>query len=270
MIRRNTHISGAVVVVILSGCGGNDLEIEPFSDEADTILFERGTAELENGNWVRSREYFEQIRDNYPQSLLRAEARIRIVETYEGEANIIAYAAALTELQEFLRLYTPTHELASVAQFKVAMVYFNQMRRPERDQSETRAAIFEFEAFVAQYADTASAELLSEAQANLREARDRLSESSYIVGRFYYRNGYWAGAIDRFRGILDQDPGYTRRDAIYYHLANSLAESNVAANRLEALPMFERLVEEFPETEYLQDANQRITELKSVAETVDR
>ena len=150
------------------------------------------------------------------------------------------------------------------------MVYFNQMRRPERDQSETRAAIFEFEAFVAQYADTASAELLSEAQANLREARDRLSESSYIVGRFYYRNGYWAGAINRFRGILDQDPGYTRRDAIYYHLANSLAESNVAANRLEALPMFERLVEEFPETEYLQDANQRITELKSVAETVDR
>lgn len=270
VILRSTHLARLMIVVTvsaLSGCGGNDLEITPITDEADIILFQRGDTALEEGDWSRGREYFTQIRDNYPQSLLRADARIRIVDSYEGEGNAIAYAAALTELREFLRLYPPTHELAPVAQFKVGMVYFNQMRRPERDQSETRAAISEFETFVAQYANTADADLLSEARAKLREAHDRLSESSFIVGRFYYRNEYWSGAIDRFRGVLDEDPGYTRRDVIYYHLADSLAEADRAA---EALPMFERLVGEFPETEYLEEATQRITELKLAMDLEDR
>lgn len=270
VILRSTHLARLMVVVVvsaLSGCGGNDLEITPITDEADIILFQRGDTALEEGDWSRGRQYFEQIRDNYPQSLLRADARIRIVESYEGEENAIAYTAALTELREFLRLYPPTHELAPVAQFKVGLVYFNQMRRPERDQSETRAAISELETFVAEYASIADAELLSEARAKLREARDRLSESSFIVGRFYYRNKYWSGAIDRFRGVLDEDPGYTRRDAIYYHLADSLAESDRAA---EALPMFERLVGEFPETEYLEEASARIAELKLAMDLEDR
>ena len=268
-INSRTGLGTALVTigVGLSACGGNEPEITPITNEADIILFDRGSDALAEGDWARAREYFEQIRDNYPQSQLRADARIHIIESYEGEANDIAYASALTELREFLRLYTPTHELAPLAQFKVGLVYFNQMRRPERDQSETRAAVQEFETFMAQYADTADAELLGEARAKLREARDRLSDSSFIVGRFYYRNKYYAGAIDRFRAILDDDPGYTRRDVIYYHLADSLASTDRA---VEALPMFERLVGEYPETEYLEEASQRIVALKVTMDLEDR
>ena len=90
----------------------------------------------------------------------------------------------------------------------------------------------QFETFMTQYADTANAELLGEARAKLREARDRLSDSSFIVGRFYYRNKYYSGAIDRFRAILDDDPGYTRRDVVYYHLADSLASTDRAVEAL--------------------------------------
>ena len=199
------------------------------------------------------------IRDNYPQSALRAASRIGIIDTFEGQANVTSYVAAMNELREFLRLYPPTHELAPLAQYKLGMVYFNQMRRPERDQSETRSAIEEFEAFVDQYADVAEAQLLDEVRARLREARDRLSDSSFYVGRFYYRLEYYAGAIDRFREILARDPGYARRDLVYYHLADSLAETDRGP---EALPLFERLVAEFPQTEFLEAATQRIAELK--------
>ena len=267
---RHQRLGWIAIVAIgtaLASCGGNEQEITPITDEADIILFQRGSDAIEEGNWSRGREYFEQIRDNYPQSELRADARIQIIESYEGEGNPIAYVSALTELREFMRLYPPTHELAPIAQFKVGLVYFNQMRRPERDQSETRSAIEEFENFMAQYADTANAELLDEARAKLREARDRLSDSSFIVGRYYFRNKYYAGAIDRFRGILDEDPGYTRRDVVYYHLGDSLAETDRAA---EALPMFERLVDEFPQTEYLEQASLRIAELKVAMDLEDR
>ncbi len=256
----------AGLIVLVAGlatataCGGREAEIPALTEaDADEILFERGTRALTEEAWSTAREYFVQIRDNYPQSPLRAQARLGVVESYEGEGTDVAYLSALNELREFLRLYPPTHELAPEAQFKVGMVYFNQMRRPERDQAETRSAVAEFETFVELYAEFADPQLLAEARAHLREARDRLSDSNFLVGRFYYRLRYYPGAIDRFREILDEDPGYTRRDAVYFHLADALATTDRGP---EALPLFERLVSEFPATEYLEDANLRIAELK--------
>ena len=250
-----------------SACGSRQAELPPLTDtEADEILFERGSQALAERAWSTAREYFVQIRDNYPQSPFRARARLGVVESYEGEGTEVAYLAALNELREFLRLYPPTHALAPNAQFKVGMVYFNQMRRPERDQSETRSAVAEFETFVERYAEFADPQLLADARARLREARDRLSDSHFLIGRFYYRLRYYPGAIDRFREILDEDPGYSRRDAVYFHLADALATTERGP---EALPLFERLVSEFPATEYLEDANLRIAELK-VSMDLDR
>ena len=65
--------------------------------------------------------------------------------------------------------------------------------------------------------------------------------------------------IKAVREILDEDPGYTRRDAVYFHLADALA---TLGRGPEALPLFELLVSEFPATEFLVDANLRIEELK--------
>ena len=57
---------------------------------------------------------------------------------------------AINEFREFLSFY-PTNPRADYAQFKVGMSHFRQMRGPQRDQTETREAINEFEAFVARY-----------------------------------------------------------------------------------------------------------------------
>ena len=263
-LSRTTKWSGLftsfLIVGTITGCGGNELEINPIEDAADTVLFERGEEAMSNENWTRAREYFETIRDNYPQSTLRDQARLRIIDTYEGEDNEIAYTSALTELREFQRLYPPTHELAPIAQYKIAMVFYNQMKRPEREQTQTRAAVREFETFISDYAEGAEPELITDARTKLRDARDRLSEASFIVGRYYYRIKNYLGAMDRFRGILDDDPGYTRRDIVYYYLADSLTINGFDT---EALPLFERLISEYPESEYVADATQQIASLKT-------
>ena len=264
----NVFVRLAMVATISAiGCGGNELELNPIEDAADTVLFERGEEALAEENWTRAREYFETIRDNYPQSVLRDQARLRIIDTYEGENNEIAYSSALTELREFQRLYPPTHELAPIAQFKIAMVFYNQMKRPEREQVQTRAAIYEFEQFISDYTESADPELITEARAKLREARDRLSEASFIVGRYYYRIRNYLGAMDRFREILDDDPGYSRRDVVYYYLADSLTINGFDT---EALPMFERLISEYPDSEYVSEATQQITSLKTELSLEDR
>jgi outer membrane protein assembly factor BamD len=131
------------------------------------------------------------------------------------------------------------------------------MQNPQRDQSETKEAIQEFQAFVERYPNSG---LMPEVRTRQREAKDRLAESDYQVAAFYYRNRWYPGAVERLKSLLARDPEYTYRDAAYYHLAESLVKLNRAA---EALPYYERLVKEFENSQYLDEARKRIAELKT-------
>jgi outer membrane protein assembly factor BamD (BamD/ComL family) len=101
---------------------------------------------------------------------------------------------------------------------------------------------------------------MGEARKLLRQARDRLSESSYRVGLTYFRMKWYTGAINRFREVLKLDPEYTGRDAVYYYLAESLRLDNKKA---EALPYYERLLQEFEQSEHIENTKRRIAELKT-------
>ena len=251
-------IATCAIASILVGCGTRSVEIPQIGEfEADRLLFERGRQAIDERNWSVAREYFIQIRDNYPQSDYRAEARLQIGDSYEGEGAFESYLRALEAYQDFMSLY-PTHPRVAYAQYKLGMVHLHQMNGAERDQTETLNAIAELETFVARY--PADHELTSEVRAALRSAYDRLSEHDYLVGYFYYRFRNYAGAISRFRQILENDPGYTRRDRVYFQLAVSLAETQQMA---EAIPYLSRVLEEFDDSEYAGDARQLLGELTS-------
>jgi outer membrane protein assembly factor BamD len=171
---------------------------------------------------------------------------------------------AIAEFQEFLAFY-PTHARADYAQYKLGMAHHRQMRGPQRDQTETKDTIREFETFVERYPNSS---LMPEAQTRLREAKDRLSESDYLVGVFYYRQQRWyPGAIDRFASVLKSDPQFTRRDGVYFYLGEALIKVKREA---EALVYFERLVSEFEQSEHLEEARKRIDELKAAQATQAR
>lgn len=258
VIRQAWRGTGPIIagLLLLVGCSNRPPEITLATIGADRLLYERGLTALEEERWGDARDYFIQVRDNYPQSGFRADARVTIGDTFMGEGTSSAYIQAAIEYRDFLSLY-PTHARAPYAQYQLGMVFYHQMRRPERDQSETLDAIREFEMFIQRYTDS---NLIGEVRTRIRECRDRLSDSNFMIGRFYFRSKWHPGAIDRFRSILDVDPGYTRRAAVYYHLADALQATGEAA---EALPLFERLVEEFPDTEHLESATESIAALKS-------
>jgi len=133
------------------------------------------------------------------------------------------------------------------------------MRAPQRDQSETRDAIREFRTFVARYPGSP---LLPEVQTRLREAMDRLGEADFQVGLYYYRQRWYPGSIDRFSSLLKSDPEFSNRDSVYFYLAESYVKVKRDA---QALPYYEKLVNEFEKSEHLQDAQKRISELKAQA-----
>jgi outer membrane protein assembly factor BamD len=231
--------------------------VPPGTDEPDKFLFDKGSEALNNKKWLTAREFFKQVTETYTQSPYRPDAKLGIGDTYLGEGTAEALVLAINEFREYLSFY-PTNRRADYAQFKLGMAHVRQMRAPQRDQTETREAIKEFEAFITRYPDSS---LMSEVKTKYREARDRLSEADYLVGYFYFRQRWYPGAIDRLKALLKSDPEYTGRDAVFYYLAEALARTKKEA---EALPLFERLVEEFEQSEFLELAQKRIAELKTL------
>ena len=245
------------MLIAAAGCGSNPRGlVPPGTSEPDKFLFDKGTAALNAKKWLTAREFFKQVTETYTASTYRPDAKLGIGDTYLGEGTSEALVLAINEFREFLTFY-PTNRRADYAQFKLGMAHFRQMRAAQRDQTETREAIKEFENFFTRYPNS---ELMPEVKAKYRESRDRLSESDYLVGYFYFRQRWYPGAIVRLKALLKDDPEYTGRDAVFYHLAEALARTRKEA---EALPYFEQLVQEFEQSEYLALAQKRITELKT-------
>lgn len=245
------------VILAVGACStGSRTLVPPGTSEPDKYLFEKGTDSLNAKKWLPAREFFKQVTETYTQSPYRPDAKLGIGDTYMGEGGAEALVLAINEFREFLSFY-PTNKRADYAQYKLALAHFRQMRKPERDQTETREAIREFQTFVDRYPGS---ELMTDASAKLREAKDRLDQSSYLVGYFYYRQRWWPGAIDRFKSVVKEDPGYSNRDALYFYLADALVKNKQEA---DALPYLQRLVEEFEQSEYLQKAQQKLDELKA-------
>jgi outer membrane protein assembly factor BamD len=252
---RSFLIGFCALAPALAACAGRQPLVPAGTAQADQFLFTQGEAAFKDRKWIQAREYYRQIVDNYPQSEYRPDAKLAVGDTYIGEDTTESLLLAANEFREFLTFY-PTHARADYAQYRLGVSYSEQMLGPERDQSATRDTIKELEVFVQRYPNSA---LMPEARKLLREAKDRLSEAGYRVGFFYYRARWYPGAVDRFREVLEKDPEYTHRDAVYFHLAESLL---VTDKKAEALPYYERLLREFEQSEYLERSRKRVAELK--------
>jgi outer membrane protein assembly factor BamD len=249
-------MAAALVACGVAACAAKKDALPAGVGEPDKFLYERGNESLEKKRWMTAREYFRRIIDGYPQSELRPDAKLGIGDSYLGEGTAESYVLAANEYREFLTFY-PTNPRADYAQYKLGMTFFRQMRGPQRDQTETREAVRELQLFVERYPNSA---LLPEVQQRLREARDRVGQAEYQVGVFYFKQRWYPGAIDRLRALMKSDPGFTYRDGLYYHLAEALLKVKLDA---EALPLYERLLTEFQQSEYLEKAALRRDELKA-------
>lgn len=248
-------VAAIVLLGMASACARPAPEPPPEAVDADQFLYTRGMESLEDQRWVDAREYFRRLVDTYPQSEFRYDAKLGIGDSYLGEDSVQSNIMAANEFREFLQFY-PLNDRADYAQFRLAISQTRQMLSPQRDQSATVEALNELDRFLQSYPNSA---LRSEAETLRRDVRDRLSRHEFEVGVTYYRLRLYAGAVGRFEQLLDDDPSYTGRDEVLYFLG----EIYFRTNRPEqALPYYERLVTEHPDSERREDAEKRIAEIR--------
>jgi outer membrane protein assembly factor BamD len=248
----------AAVAVPGAGClgfGKKSTLPKPGSVEADKFLFDRGMELLKNKKWNASREYFLKLIDTYPTSQYRYDAKLGIGDAYLGEGRIDTYILAANEFREFLTYY-PVARRVDYAQYKLAVALSKQTLSAQRDQTATHDALREIETFLKTYTNSP---LRPEVQKLHRQTRDLLSESEFAPGLHYYRVKWYPGAIDRFQGLLKDDPEFTNRDKVYFYLADSLYKVGA---KPEAQLYFEKLLTDAPKSKHADQARKRLALIK--------
>ncbi len=253
------HASVGLLLLALAGMSGacaHKTKPVVATTEADKYLFDQGTQALDKRQWPRARQLFKQLVDNYPQSPYRPDAKLGLGDAYVGDGSTASLILGANEFREFLTFF-PTNPRAYYAQYKLALCHYEQMLAPQRDQTQTKDALKEFEIFVERYPDSP---LIAEGRKKLQECRDRLSESDYLVGLFYYRAKWYPGAIARMSGVLKDNPKYNKLDELYYYLAETYVKVNLPA---QGLPLLDKLVTDFPKSHYVERAQKLMAAIKN-------
>jgi outer membrane protein assembly factor BamD len=135
----------------------------------------------------------------YPGSRYLDEAWFLLARSEYEEGN---YMEAEGRFRRLLRDF-PQSEYAEESHYQLALALLSQSRGAELDQTETRAALREFESFLSRYPDSPFAE---RATNHVNGIRAKLAEKAYKNGETYRKVKSWDGARFYYAKVFEEWP----------------------------------------------------------------
>jgi outer membrane protein assembly factor BamD len=214
-------------------------------------VFQRGEEQFANKRYQRARSYYSHVYENYPNDPLGRRALLRIADTYYQQGDAVNLVEAQYKYRDFINRY-PGSDRADYAMLQIAMCSYKQMEKPDRDQAKTREAADKFREMISAFPRSP---LLPDAQKRYQDVLDRLAKHEHMIARFYIKRHSYGAAVGRLNGIVDQYPNYRERAAVFYDLGSALTGLGRTA---EARLYFERVIAEFPKSDYADRAKRRL------------
>ena len=215
--------------------------------------FQRAEEQFERRRWQRARTYYTHVYENFPNDPLGRRSLLRVADTYYEQGDPVNLVEAQYKYRDFINRY-PTSEHADYAMLRIAMCSYKQMEKPDRDQAKTREAVEKFDDMLKTFPRS---ELRAEAEAKRQDALNRLAKHEHLVARFYIKRGSHAAALQRLNFLVDTYPNYNERAGAFFDLGIALSH---VGRQGEARLYFERIVAEFPDSEYAARAKQKLAE----------
>lgn len=248
--RTSISVVFLAVAVFLSACSGSGRARYDTPQEA----YDRGLALYERGRYDRAAEYFQGVFDYGRTSEVAADAQLYLARSYFHNDE---YILAASEYTRFIGTFR-TDPRAEEAEFERAMSYYSISPPYELDQSNTRQAIQYFQLFLDRYPQS---ELTDDAEAHITELREKLARKELAAAREYEGRELFEAAALTYQNVFDTYPD-TRwaDDALFGAIRSYIAfsERSVQARQAErlqaAVDNYDRLVQLFPDSPFLQDA----------------
>jgi len=200
--------------------------------------------------------YFQKLIDQYPFSPYAEDAELKIgLSQYQDKH----YAEAIASLGDFEKMH-PTSKQIELASYYLAMAHYDQIGRPDQDQSNTEQALQQFEIIERRYPETGFAAL---AHQQISVCREMLARHQLLIGDFYYKKANFRAAESRLAELMQKWPDTPVGDEALYQLGTTLEKEG---KKYSAAQAFTAVVLHYPGTSYASKAQR---ELKKLHQPVD-
>ena len=257
-----------VSLVWVGGCSlrRNPLETPIISDsqQPDLDLFNRAMNDLERSRYDVARLTLQTLINTYPDSEYIAKSKLAIADSWYREGGTQGLTQAEAEYRDFITFF-PTMSESAEAQMRVSMIHYRGMEKPDRDPTHARRAEQEFQRLLLNYPNTPFIPL---AEQRLREVQEVLAQGMFEVGRFYFIQGADRAAQPRLKDLADRYPQFSQADSTLLFLARSL-ERTGEETAGEAPSYYARIVRDYPLSEHVEEAKQRLAEMGSPVPEAD-
>jgi tetratricopeptide (TPR) repeat protein len=128
----------------------------------------------------------------------------------------------------------------------------------DRDISHAKKAEQRLKVLLQQYPNSP---LRATVEARIAEVQENLAMHNLLIARFYYDvkystgKGGLKGSQSRLKEIVDKYPCFSFNDEVFYRLATTYQAEEEPD---EAARYYQKLVQEFPESEYLEKAKEQL------------
>lgn len=241
-------LAAFMAVGLLYGCGHNPPAKETRPPDE---IYESGMQAYHDQKFEQAEKEFKTLMEEYPLSPYSLEAQLLIGDVCYASDK---YDEAASYYTNFVAMH-PGHPRASYALFQKGMSFFKDILTVDRDQTATRKSLFAFEDLIKGYPESPYVGKSGELIGFLRR---RLAERELYVGRFYFKNKNYKGALARFRDILKnyQDAGLAD-ETLYY-----IGESYVRLGEVKlARDAFTTLIKNFPDSPFAGNAKDKLKEV---------
>ena len=201
-------------------------------------------------------ENYQKLIDQYPFSPYAEEAELNIGLAYYKMHN---YAESVGAFNDFLRMH-PTSNRLDIASYYLAMAHYDQMGRPDQDQTHTELALQEFQTIERRFPESNFAQL---AHQQIAICREMLARHEYLIGDFYYKRANYKASESRMAELIALYPDTPIAPEALYDLGRTLQKQG---KKYSAAQAFTALKMHFPNTRYAADADR---ELKTLHQPVD-
>ena len=237
-------------VMLLLGsvsCTSKEVRQEPQEPE---VALAKADELIEDDEYDEARQLLNEVKSNDITRKYAQIAQLKIAESYSKEDNL---ESSVIEYRRFIEQY-PDSQYAPYAQYQIAMMYFSQIKGPERGAGQAKSALKEFRKLRTLYPRNPYKEII---EINIAICLNVIAEYEFIVGRFYFKKDSYKAAIGRFQGILENYPDFKGIDDVLFYLSLSYRNSVDIDN---AEKYYYILKEKFPDSEYVEELKEELFE----------
>ena len=182
------------------------------------------------------------------------------------------YQTAAYYFNNFVQTF-PNSKHTEEAQYMYAYCYYLDSPISSLDQTSTLEAIEKFQLFINRYPQ---GEKVKEANERIDELRKKLEDKSFDIAKLYFDMEEYKASVVAFENLINNYPGTEYKEIALFTMLRAqyiYASKSVDTKKMErfknTLDIYYKLVDNFPQSRYLRDAEKIFDDAKSAINKLD-